>query len=75
MDGQHKLFPSSGMARWRALRTNALADGILEAGVSVRLERLRPEDKRWSEWIDGQLFKIEGSLDVLEHSFDLESWI
>jgi glutathione S-transferase len=72
VDGQHKLFPSSGMARWRALRTNALADGILEAGVSVRLERLRPEDKRWSEWIDGQLFKIEGSLDVLEHSFD--SW-
>jgi glutathione S-transferase len=72
VDGQHRLFPSSGMARWRALRTNALADGILEAGVSVRLERLRPEDKRWSEWIDGHLFKIDGSLDLLEHSFD--SW-
>lgn len=72
VDGQHKLFPASGMARWRALRTNALADGILEAGVSVRLERVRPEDKRWSDWIDGQLFKINGSLDVLESSFT--SW-
>jgi glutathione S-transferase len=72
VDGQNKLFPGSGMARWRALRTNALADGILDAGVLVRLERLRPEDKRWSEWIDGQLFKIEGSLDLLESSF--ASW-
>lgn len=69
MDGRHKLFPASGMDRWRALRTNALADGILDAGVLVRLERVRPEDKRWSDWIDGQLFKINGSLDLLENSF------
>lgn len=72
VDGRHKLFPASGMARWRALRTNALADGILDAGVLVRLERVRPEDKRWGDWIDGQLYKINGSLDLLESNF--ESW-
>lgn len=70
IDGRNRLFPASGMARWRALRTNALADGILDAGVLVRLERVRPEEKRWSDWIDGQLFKIGGSLDLLENSFD-----
>lgn len=72
MDGRNRLFPASGMARWRALRTNALADGILDAGVLVRLERVRPEERRWSDWIEGHLFKINGSLDLLESSFN--SW-
>lgn len=67
--GENKLFPRSGISRWRALRTNALADGILDAGVAVRLERMRPQEKRWGEWIDGQLLKIDGSLDLLESSF------
>jgi glutathione S-transferase len=69
IDGRNKLFPASGLPRWRALRANALADGILDAGVSIRLERIRPEDKRWSDWIDGQMLKINGSLDLLESSF------
>ena len=36
-------FPPTGPARWTALRNNAIADGMLEAGQSMRLESLRPE--------------------------------
>ena len=68
--GGHRLFPASGMPRWRALRLNALADGIADAGVSTRLERVRPAEKRWDEWIAGQLFKIEGAANLLERRTD-----
>ncbi len=36
------LLPRSGPARWDALRTQALADGIMDAGVTIVLERRRP---------------------------------
>ena len=37
-----KLFPAAGPARWRALRQQALCDGILDAGILRMLEgRLR----------------------------------
>ncbi len=38
-----KLFPPPGPYRWAALRQQALADGLLEAAVLIRYERvLRP---------------------------------
>src|SRR3990167_1033017 len=36
LDGLHKgpkLFPASGEARWRALRLQALGDGMTDAGI------------------------------------------
>ncbi len=41
-----RLIPASGEARWRVLRTQALADGILDAAVAIVLERRRPEAER-----------------------------
>jgi len=62
-----RLFPPAGDARWHALRLHAVADGILEAAVLTRYETfLRPEPLRWKQWIDGQLLKIDQSLDFLE---------
>jgi len=46
LDSQHdglKLFPPSGGARWKALRRQALADGIMDAAILRRLESNRPE--------------------------------
>ncbi|MBS0395030.1 MAG: glutathione S-transferase N-terminal domain-containing protein [Proteobacteria bacterium] len=40
------LLPPSGTARWRVLRLQALADGILDAAVAVVLERRRPQAER-----------------------------
>lgn len=38
------LFPPSGRARWRALRFQALADGVMDAAVLRRGEGLRPRE-------------------------------
>jgi len=43
------LFPISGEARWNALRLQALADGILDAAVMIRLDSLRPEAEQNSD--------------------------
>jgi len=61
-----KLFPK-GEARWKALRLNALADGILDAAVLTRYENfVRPENLRWKVWSEGQLLKVDQALDFLE---------
>lgn len=71
LDGLHggrKLIPTSGDARWRVLRTQALADGILDAGILVFYERaFRPKEMQWSPWLDGQSEKVLQGLDALEH--------
>jgi glutathione S-transferase len=70
LDSKHrkkKLFPAKGKARWAALRQQALGDGLLDAALLARYENfLRPPDKRWSEWSDGQMAKINGALDAME---------
>lgn len=40
------LIPGSGAERWRVLRRQALADGMLDAAVNMVLELRRPEAQR-----------------------------
>lgn len=62
----HKLYPHEGPARWLALRREALADGICDASLLARYETvLRPEDRQWQDWIDGQNRKVHRALDRL----------
>ena len=63
-----RMIPPPGTPeRWRALRLQALADGIVEAGVQVYYERIRrPLERQWAPWIDGQLEKIAQGLDALD---------
>jgi glutathione S-transferase len=61
------LFPPAGAERWRALRQQALADGILDAAILKMLEtRRRPEALRWDGWVRLQGGKIAKALDRLE---------
>lgn len=63
----HRLFPAAGGARWSQLRLQALGDGILDAAVAKRIEAsMRPEDKRWSTWIERQTRAVLRGLDALE---------
>jgi len=69
LDGLHdgaKLFPPSGGERWRALRRQALGDGIMDAAVSRLLESKRPADERSDAWMGRQKVSIERALDALE---------
>lgn len=70
LDSHHKgrkLFPRKGRDRWVALRQQAMADGLLDAALLARYENaLRPEERRWPDWSQGQLKKINGVLAQLE---------
>ncbi|MEM7023188.1 MAG: glutathione S-transferase N-terminal domain-containing protein [Pseudomonadota bacterium] len=70
LDGLHdgpKMIPASGPERWNVLQRQALADGIMDAAVITRYETfLRPPERRWDEWIDNQLLKVDRALDLLE---------
>ena len=66
--GEGRLVPpATDPARWATLRRQALADGLLDAALLARYETfLRPEPLRWSDWVAGQMLKIDRALDVLE---------
>jgi glutathione S-transferase len=70
LDSLHRgtrLFPDAGPERWRALRLQALGDGILEAAVLIRYENAwRPQALQWNDWIAGQFGKVRGGLGALE---------
>jgi len=70
LDTEHgggRLIPAKGAARWAARRREALANGMMEAGVLLRYEQLfREEGHRSEAWIDGQQGRVDRALDVLE---------
>lgn len=63
---ENKLFPINPSARWQALRLQALADGILDAVVLMRLESLRPRALQSDDWRERQLRTVRRSLDYVE---------
>lgn len=61
-----RVLPVDPVARWRALTLQALADGILDAALLARYElTARPEDLRWSLWVERQFDKVNSALDQL----------
>ncbi len=68
------LYPAEPATRWRTLRLAALADGLMEAALLVRYERaVRPAERQWDDWAEGQLGKIGRALAVLEeHAGELQ---
>jgi glutathione S-transferase len=68
LDGLHdaRLHPPAGPDRWRALRLQALADGICDAAVLRLLEGRRPPAFQWPDWVAKQRRKVTQGLDALE---------
>jgi glutathione S-transferase len=65
-----KLFPPAGPARWKALRQQALGDGILDATQPRRREVALPQDEGRRAYIELQQGKVSRALDVLEAEAD-----
>jgi glutathione S-transferase len=62
-----RLIPAAGAERWHQKRLEALADGMTDAAVGVRIETAtRPEDKRWPHWVERQTNAVVRGLDSLE---------
>jgi len=77
LDGLHtgtKLIPAEPGARWHALKWQALAQGIADAGIAARWEAVRrPEELRWPTMHTGQIQKIAATCAWLETRLD--AWL
>lgn len=66
------LYPAEAEPRWAALRLQALAQGLAEAGIALRWETVRrPERLRHAPLADGHALKLSTVYDWLERSADL----
>ncbi|MFB0922756.1 MAG: glutathione S-transferase [Alphaproteobacteria bacterium] len=69
--GDTKVFPAAGPARWTALRQLAAADGILDASVHSRMEGMFHEGEAISQkFLDRQEVSVVAALDQLEGEAD-----
>jgi glutathione S-transferase len=68
--GKHRLLPARGPRRWQIQTMVALADGLLDAALLVRLERARPPAEQSAEWTALHLGKVHRALDYLERAVD-----
>jgi len=65
--GNGTLLPDAGPERWRVLRDQALADGMLDAAIIARHETVsRPAAYQWDGAVAAQREKITAALDVIE---------
>lgn len=65
-----KLIPTQGRERAGVKCWEALADGVLDAGVLVRLEKtLRPPEQQSQEWIERQMKKVHAGLKAMSAGF------
>ena len=62
----NKFHPENSNERWQVLRLQALADGILEAGIARFLEKKRLAEQQSVDWDNTQKDAIERGLDYLE---------
>jgi len=60
------LLSGTGDDHWTTLRIQALADGIMDAGVLCLLESRRPETLQSQAWIERQQTTIRQGFDQLE---------
>lgn len=67
LPGGPRLIPAEGEARWIALRTQALGDGVANAAILWRVEiTQRKEQGPTPGWVERQNGAITRSLDALE---------
>lgn len=74
-----KLFPAAGVARWRVKAEHAMTQGMLDAMLLCRYEKmLRPKEFYWSTWYDDQwerawqgLAWFEARPDILSRPLDI----
>ena len=61
-----KLIPVNGRERAEVKCWEALADGVLDAAILVRLEKtLRPAEQQSQAWIDRQMEKVHAGLKAM----------
>jgi glutathione S-transferase len=73
--GGDALIPAAGESRWRVLRWQALADGILDAVVARLLETRRPSERQSPEAMALQEGKVARALGFADESCGAEAYL
>ena len=69
MSGINSLLPQLNLEKAKVKTFEALADGILDAAILVRRERMfRSKAEQSQAWIERQLSKVQASLKYLSDS-------
>jgi glutathione S-transferase len=69
-----RLIPADPRERVEARRWEALADGVLDAGVIARLENRREAKTKNAAWIDRQMGKVRSGLAVMDAELGEKTW-
>lgn len=69
-----RLIPDENRERVAVRRWEALADGVLDAGLLIRYESLRPKRERSKVWTDKQLGKVRRGLAVMDGELGERAW-
>jgi glutathione S-transferase len=69
-----RLIPKGNRERVAVLRWEALADGVLDAGVLLRQETLRPKKEQSAAWMQRQRGKVERGVAELARDLGERDW-
>jgi glutathione S-transferase len=69
-----RLVPAENRERVETRRWEALADGVLDAGVLARLENQREAKLRSAPWIERQLGKVGAGLAAMDAELGDKPW-
>jgi glutathione S-transferase len=69
-----RLIPEELRDRIAVRRWEALADGVLDAGLLVRYESLRPQNEQSKAWSDKQLARMKRSMALMSADLGERQW-
>ena len=69
-----RLIPKGNRERVAVLRWEALADGVLDAGVLLRQETLRPKKEQSAAWMERQRGKVERGVAEMARELGERDW-
>jgi glutathione S-transferase len=69
-----RLLPAENRERVEVRRWEALADGVLDAGIAARLENRREAKLRSAPWIERQMGKVRAGLAAMDSDLGERPW-
>jgi len=69
-----RLIPEENRERLAVRRWEALADGVLDAGILVRYESLQPENERSAAWVGKQATRMRRGLAQMQEDLGDKPW-
>jgi glutathione S-transferase len=70
----NRLMPDETRERVAVRRWEALADGVLDAGLLVRYEALRDKKERSQAWVDKQVARMHRGMALIAKDLDGRNW-